>query len=697
MSVKNITELWDSQKRALEAGLLLKNDNFVIIAPTASGKTLNAEFAMLQTLRRDGKCVYLVPLSVLKTEKQKEFSYLQDVWGYKITAKGDWKNSDIVITTFESFHKAALLNPASTAIFDLAIVDEFHILYDQNRGFNLEKALTLLRESNTRVICLSATFEDKEEIQGWLNSELTIGKERTVPLEFGKIDLRQHPSSRKMRELYSWLLNSSENYPILFFCSTRDSTRSRATALCKLARETVHDIDSLRVEMADVVSRTTFTSLEEELYNCLCKKIAFHHSGLDVKIREFVVEKFKNRQVNFLFATTGLAYGINFPAKSVILCDLTMYGEKRMIDIPVYLFLQMAGRAGRPEFGNKGYAYVVIKTNADVAKSNKLLKGEIEEAVSHIAVDDLFKKAVLEIIYSGKKQEDQIISFFENTFYNYQSTQRQGLINFDLKSILRKYLKQLMHQQFIEFLGAPGFRLTDLGEVTMKFLFQTFRTYTLEGFMRMNEYLTSQSEVRADFALIYKLSKDFEGLRTYKIPRKRVDAIENFYQQIGVNRCLHAEYSAYAIYYGWIENKPEYEIEEEFKVFSSAIKNVSDEMTKILDIYEELSRKKRLSIPPEFQDLKDRMSLGVKKEEIPFAKLRNIGRETVRKLSRWCNSILRRTPYNFRGDMLSILIQFYEARNRDDNFLLTTLANNIENMGPVRAGKIVDLVKSRIG
>jgi len=697
MKVKGITKLWDSQKKSLEAGLLSTSKNFVIIAPTASGKTLNAEFVILQTLRRGGRCLYLVPLTALQTEKGEELSYLQDVWNYRISTKGDWKNSHVVITTFESFFKTALLNPGIADLFNTAIVDEFHILYDRNRGFNLEKALTLLKESNTMIVCLSATFEDKEEIRDWLNSELVVGDERSVPLVLEAVDLTQYPLREKMIKFYDWLLNSKEKIPVLIFCSTRELARSRAVALSNLTREIVKDPSKLRLEMEKAISRTTFTSLEEELYNCLCKRIAFHHSGLDMRLREFIVEKFKGREVDFLFATTGLAYGINFPAKSVVLCDLTMYaGKEGRRDVPVYLFLQMAGRAGRPHFGDEGYAYVVIKTASDISKAKKLLEGKIEKATSHIFVDDLFKKAILELIYSGKRQEDQIISFFENTFYNYQSLRRQSLIKYDLKRILQKHLKELIHQGFIEFLGAPGYRLTDLGYVTMQFLFETFRTYTLEGFRRMNEYLIEQGGVKADFDLIYRISKEFEGARTYKYPRKRSETIEDFYRIRGVARPSHAEYSAYAIYYGWMENRPEYEIEEDFKVFGSALKSVADEIFKILSTYEKLARKKGFSIPPEFQVLKERIFLGVREEEIPFAKLRDIGRDTVRKISSWCNAVLRGPNFRYRGDMLSILIQLYKDNNRDDNFLLTTLANNIEDVGPVRAGKIVDLIKAHV-
>ena len=70
---KEIKELRPSQEKAVKKGLL-KKSNLLICTPTASGKTLIAEFAMLkQILEKGGKAVYIVPLKALATEKYKEF------------------------------------------------------------------------------------------------------------------------------------------------------------------------------------------------------------------------------------------------------------------------------------------------------------------------------------------------------------------------------------------------------------------------------------------------------------------------------------------------------------------------------------------------------------------------------------------------------------------------------------------------
>src|SRR4030042_2643237 len=139
-----------TQKKAIDSGLLTDSKNLVVIAPTASGKTGIAELATMQMLESKKRVVYLVPLKALVSEKERDFSKL--LQAYKATLAGEdiqtWDNSDLVISTFELFYRTALIKPDIIKNFSLAIVDEFHLLYDKLRGFNLEKVLTILKELN---------------------------------------------------------------------------------------------------------------------------------------------------------------------------------------------------------------------------------------------------------------------------------------------------------------------------------------------------------------------------------------------------------------------------------------------------------------------------------------------------------------------------------------------------------------------
>ena len=132
-----------------------------------------------------------------------------------------------------------------------------------------------------------------------------------------------------------------------------------------------------------------------------------------------------------------------------------------------------------------------------------------------------------------------------------------------------------------------------------------------------------------------------------------------------------ANRSAYSIFFGWMENKPEHEIERDFKVWTSAIENVSDEFCNLLDAYEALAKKKNMDIPEEWKDFKDRIRYGVRKDELPFVKRKGIKRNIARNLWDYCQNVLKRPPHRYRGTMIEVLRSFCE--HKGEPFVLTTL------------------------
>ena len=72
-SKSGIRDLYPPQTACVEKGLL-DGKNLLVAIPTASGKTLIAEMAMHRTIAAGGKCLYIVPLKALASEKFEEFS-----------------------------------------------------------------------------------------------------------------------------------------------------------------------------------------------------------------------------------------------------------------------------------------------------------------------------------------------------------------------------------------------------------------------------------------------------------------------------------------------------------------------------------------------------------------------------------------------------------------------------------------------
>jgi helicase len=190
---KEIKELRPSQDKAIKKGLF-KGNNLLVCTPTASGKTLIAEFAMLkQILEKGGKAVYIVPLKALATEKYKEFKKRYEGLIKVALSIGDLDSSDtglykydLIISTSEKLD--SLIRHKTEWIEDIKviIIDEIHLINDPGRGPTLEILITMLRAMlDAQIIGLSATIGNPKELAEWLGAKLVIDRWRPVKLYQG--------------------------------------------------------------------------------------------------------------------------------------------------------------------------------------------------------------------------------------------------------------------------------------------------------------------------------------------------------------------------------------------------------------------------------------------------------------------------------------------------------------------------------
>jgi replicative superfamily II helicase len=153
------------------------------------------------------------------------------------------------------------------------------------------------------------------------------------------------------------------------------------------------------------------------------------------------------------------------------------------------------------------------------------------------------------------------------------------------------------------------------------------------------------------------------------------------------------EYSAYAIFFGWMENKELTDIEEDYQVYASELPQVAEELRRLLIVYEKLAKKKNLNIPKEFRDFTDRVRFGVTEEELPLTRLRGIGRGSTRKIKEYCDRILRKPPLNHKGSILDIFVEMYKKQG-EQKFIETL--QYVKGIGKgKKSEKILALVKSK--
>ncbi|MCK4481964.1 DEAD/DEAH box helicase, partial [Candidatus Bathyarchaeota archaeon] len=197
-----LSELYPPQEEAIKAGAL-EGRNLVLASPTASGKTLVAEFCALKhILEKNGKTIYLTPLRALASEKYQEFKKYTSIRkssGKRVRtgiSTGDYDSTDpwlerydIIVCTNEKAdsllrHRAKWMDEIS-----LVVADEVHLLNDGERGPTLEVVLARLMQVNPdmQVLALSATINNVEEIAEWLKAGYVTTEWRPIHLKEGVV------------------------------------------------------------------------------------------------------------------------------------------------------------------------------------------------------------------------------------------------------------------------------------------------------------------------------------------------------------------------------------------------------------------------------------------------------------------------------------------------------------------------------
>jgi len=190
----DIKELRPSQEKAINAGLL-ESKNLLVCTPTASGKTLIAELAMVKDIIDNGKkAIYIVPLKALANEKFKDFKKKYGLYLRVALSIGDFDsadsylaNYDLIVCTAEKLDSLIRHHAEWLVKVGVVVVDEVHLLNDSGRGPTLEILLTILRDllREVQIIALSATIGNPKELADWLDANLVSDNWRPVELKKG--------------------------------------------------------------------------------------------------------------------------------------------------------------------------------------------------------------------------------------------------------------------------------------------------------------------------------------------------------------------------------------------------------------------------------------------------------------------------------------------------------------------------------
>lgn len=651
--------LYPTQEKAIKEGLLNLEDSFVISVPTASGKTLIAELLMVKNLLlRGGKCLYIVPLRALASEKVEEFKKYEKI-GIKVgISTGDYDSSDpwlgnydIIVTTSEKADSLLRHSPPWLKEVNLVVADEIHLINDQKRGPTLEVILAKLVFLNPDllVLGLSATISNAEDIASWLDAKLIKSSWRPVILKEGvylngeiffENERKKLPTLCK-EEIINLALEPVQNGgQTLVFLGTRASAESFATKAAKycksfLSREEKKELKELAEEVLRTLAEPT--KICKKLYNCIIGGTAFHHAGLAPKQREIVEENFKKNVIKIIAATPTLAAGVNLPARRVIIRDYSRYeSEFGRIKIPVLEYKQMAGRAGRPKYDKYGEAILVAKSyvEKDYLIENYIL-AEPEEIFSKLGVESTLRAHVLSIVATGYTNSmEGILDFFSKTFFAYQFG------SYELEEKIKKIIDFLTLNGLFKFKEDKiyptkfGIRVSELYIDPMTALIFKIAINKAKN-IKTNEisYLHTISKTN-ELKTLYLRKKDYERCEEKIFEFKDYLLFEipdEFYAPYKYEEFL-SEIKTCLFFLDWIEEKNEDYLLETYNLAPGDIRSKIEIADWLLYAMQEIGKLFNYPKLEEIAKLRLRVKHGVKEELLELISLRGIGRVRARKL-----------------------------------------------------------------
>lgn len=665
-----IKEFNPAQKAVIESGYLEDKSNYIISIPTASGKTVLGILPALKTILNGGKAIYAAPLLSIQNEKVKEFKAFEE-HGIKVGKHPS--NSDLSVMVFESFDALTRFSWNVLREVDTLIIDEFHMIGEYSRGPTLESAITRAKIINPslRIIALSATLKNIDEIEQWLDGKTVEHNYRPVPLNKEVLDAEMFNTKNKNDVIVKIVEKAIEdNSQALSFVSTRRFTESLATYVAKkIDKKTTKEQKQKFKQVADKLlevpkkkgSLPTTTCLK--LAEAAEKGVVFHHAGLFNEQKEIIEDEFRNGNILMITATPSLMYGVNLPSKYVVIRDHTRWTSNGPASIPVFDYEQMSGRAGRPQYDDVGYSYLVAKTMDEAFDLEAhYVNGEIELTNSKLIdnKDAIYKQIIAQIASSLSKNLDDLNDFFGKTLYGFQmknnpsmSMFAQDSLNWELESAL-----EFLLQNGIIRATPEGLKTTDFGNLIAK------SNYAIETAVKIKEYVSTMEKLNPA-EMIYALAEtpdlpliSFKGRKSKDPVRDKLSECGLFAVDIG-----NPEATAVSLI-EWIDERNEYEIENAYNVYSASTRRSAYEASRLVKF-----AKNTLEVLGNYSNLKDmdylsaRLYYGVKEDIIPLV----VG---VKRLGRKRARLLMKTF----GDNLS------EASEKD--------LQKVEGIGPKLAGKV---------
>ena len=346
-AAKGLTLYPEQEEAILE---LFDGKNVILATPTGSGKSLVAAALHFKTLCAGERSVYTCPIKALVNEKF--LSLCRDFGPENVgMMTGDASvnlDAPVLCCTAEILANIALGGGPRAAAVKAVIMDEFHYYSDADRGTAWQ--VPLLTLPGARFLLMSATLGATEFFERELTrvtgaASLTVRSDRRpVPLSF---EYSETPLTERVAEVLT-----QKRAPVYLVHFTQRDAAEAAQDLMSL------DVCSKdeKAAIATELERVKFNSpYGKEVKRWLRHGVGVHHAGLLPKYKILVEQLAQKGLLKVICGTDTLGVGINVPIRTVLFTQLWKYDGKKAAVLAVRDFRQIAGRAGRAGFDDRGY------------------------------------------------------------------------------------------------------------------------------------------------------------------------------------------------------------------------------------------------------------------------------------------------------------------------------------------------------
>ncbi|MBP1955742.1 helicase [Halarchaeum rubridurum] len=656
---EGIEELYPPQAEAVERGVT-EGESLVASVPTASGKTLIAELAMLAAVERGEKALYIVPLRALAGEKASAFERFER-FGLSVgVSTGNYEsdgerlaNNDVIVATSEKVDSLVRNGAAWVDQLGCVVADEVHLVDDAHRGPTLEVTLAKLRArvDGLQTVALSATVGNADELASWLDAELVDSDWRPIELRTGvhygqalHLDdgtTRELPVERGESQTAAIVRDTlHDDGSTLVFVNSRRNAEGAAKRLANVvAKELGDDQRVALAEIAEEIRAVSDTETSETLASAVERGAAFHHAGLAKEHRELVEEAFRDRLVRTVCATPTLAAGVNTPARRVVVRDWQRYDGDAggMQPLDVLEVHQMFGRAGRPGLDPYGEAVLVTDDHDGLeGLFEKYIYADPEPVRSKLAAEPALRTHVLATVATGfATTRDDLLDFLDGTLYAEQTDEAGRLA-----SVTDDVLAYLDANGFVERDG-DGLRASETGHLVSRLYVDPMSA------AEMIHGLREADDDTTPLGFYHLVSRTPDMYELYLRSGDRETYTELLYErEAEIPGSTPSEFSegefedwlaalkTATLMEDWTEELDEERIAERYGVGPGDIRGKTETAEWLLGAAERLAGELDLDCVRAVRDARKRVDYGVREELLDLAGVRGVGRKRARRLYR---------------------------------------------------------------